>query len=198
MAIIVWPATLSVGSLDIGIDFDVQINIKRSGGLDTYGLPGGRWTATLGFEPETELMKRPLIEALVISLSGGANRLQMHHLGRPIPNGTMRGAPTLALPVVAGATSLSLAGVNGTLKAGDIIGLPGQFFMVMADVSPVSNAMTVLVNPAVRLAATSGVTVTWNKPTTLWIPKSSSAGPFPYRPGTVRPGFSIDLIEAFA
>lgn len=196
MATIPFPATIRVGAVDYGIQFDVQISLARNGKVFTYGLPGHRWVSTITFEPELEQMQRPAIEALIVSLEGGINRLQMPHFGRPRPNGTFSGAPTLASAVVAGAKSLVMGSVAGTLKAGDILGLPGQLFMVMADAAPSAGNMTVQVKPASRLNYNSGTAVTWNRPTTLWIPRESIAGPFPYRPASERPGFAIELVEA--
>lgn len=197
MAIINWPSTLKTGAVDYAIEFDVQMNIARNGHITTYGLPGARWLATITFEPELETMQRPLIEALITSLEGGANRLSMQHLGRPLPNGAMRGTPVLQSAVSAGARILPIANANGGLKAGDIIGLPGQMVMVTADANPVSSAMSVSVTPAIRQAYTTSTPVTWNKPTVLWIPKTSIAGPFPFSQNLVRPGFSIELVEAY-
>lgn len=196
MATIVFPTGLRTGPVDYAIEFDVQISVSRNGRIFTYGLPGARWTCTLTFENELEQMQRPAIEALIVSLEGGANRLQMGHLARPVPNGTLRGSPTLASNVNAGASSLPMTNCNGTVKKGDILGVSGQNVMVMEDATPSGNNMTVAVKPAIRAARTSGTAVEWNKPAVLWIPKSSTAGPFPYLQNKVRPAFSIELVEA--
>lgn len=196
MSTIAWPDWLRVGPVDYAIEFDVQISVSRNGRVFTYGLPGARWTAQVRFEAELEMMARPAIEALVVSLEGGANRLQMHHHARPVPNGTLRGSPTVATTAAAGAYSVPLANCNGTVKAGDLLGIASQLVMVMADASPSAGNMTVQIKPALRVAATAGSAVVWNKPTTLWIPKSATAGPFPYLQNKVRPAFAIELVEA--
>lgn len=198
MATINWPADLRVGTVDYGIEFDVQMSVTRNGRIYTFGLPGARWVATLNFEIELESMQRPAIEALIVSLEGGANRLSMHHFGRPIPNGTLRGNPTLGAPATPGAKTLSLANCNGGVKRGDILGLPGQMFMVLADANPIATNMTVSVAPAIRAAHNTGTPVVWNKPSVLWIPRNSTAGPFPYDKNNVRPPFSIELVEAYS
>lgn len=198
MATRIWPASIRTGAVDYAIEFDVQITIARSGRITTYGLPGARWTAAIRFESDLERLQRPAIEALIASLNGGAHRLQVGHLGRPRPNGTLTGSPTLSAAVAAGATSLSMVNANGTLKAGDIIGLPGQMFMVIADATPVATNLTVQVTPAVRTAHNSGTPVAWNRPQILWIPRSNVAGPFPYMIGGIRPGMTIELVEAYS
>jgi hypothetical protein len=197
MAIISFPTDIKIGTCDYGIGFDVQINTMRDGAITTYGLPGARWMAAVGFENELEQMQRPRLEALIVSLEGGANRLQMHHHGRPIPNGTMRGAPTLNANAVAGAKQVQLANVNGTLNRGDLIGILGQLLYVVADATPSGGVMTVEIRPALRVAASIGTAVVWNKPAINWIPRTAIAGPFPYRQSQVRPGFSIELVEVY-
>lgn len=194
MAVYPWP-NFKVGPCDFGIQFEVQLSVMRDGRIGSYGLPGYRWVASIRFEPEFEDMQRPAIEAFIVNLEGGAHRFTMHHLARPVPNGTLTGNPTVAAPVIAGATSLQLTNCNGGLKRGDIIGLAGQILMVTADANPTFTNMTVSVKPAVRVAHNSGTPVIWNRPTTTWLPRSSIAGPFPYAQNNVRPGFSWEIVE---
>lgn len=196
MSLITWPADIRIGSFDAGIEYDVQMNVFRDGSIQTYGLPGARWVCSIGFESELEQMQRPRIEALIVDLEGGANRLQMHHHGRPVPNGSMRGSPVLNNAVFKGDKQLSIVS-NGTLQRGDIIGLLGQNLMVTSDGSPVGGVVTVTVKPAIRAAANVGTAVVWNKPQLNWIPRTNVAGPFGYRAGKVRPGFQIEFVEIY-
>lgn len=195
MATVSWPG-FQLAAFDYSVAFDVQIVTTRNGRIYTYGLPGARWSASLSFPDQTEGMYRPAIEAFIVSLEGGANRLSMGHLGRKLPNGTMRGTPVLNGAVIAGAKQLTLSAVTGTLKAGDFIGLPNQLLMVTADAAPTGGNMVVQIRPALFSGYANGTAITWNAPTTLWIPQNSTAGPFPFLPGQSRPGFSIDLVEA--
>jgi len=191
-----WPAQFRTETVDYGIEFDVQITTMRNGRIYTYGLPGARWTATLTFPDDAEGGQRPALEAFLASLKGGVNRLSMGHLGRKFPNGTLRGSPILSGAHSAGAEQLALTNANGTLKEGDIIGLPGQLLMVVGGGSSVSGNLTVQVTPPLFSGYTNGTPVTWNQPATLWIPRTSTLGPFPYRAGQYRPGFSIDFVES--
>lgn len=198
MATITWPSDIKTGPVDYAIEFDVQFSVQRNGRIQTFSLgASARWVCSIRFENDLEHLMRPKIEGLLVKLKGGANRLSMPHWGRPVPNGTLRGTPTLGAAVSAGAESLTLINANGNLKRGDIIGLPGQFVMVVDDANPVLTTLTVNVSPPIRAAHNSGTAVTWNKPTTLWIPRSNIAGPFPYMQNKVRPGFSVELIEAW-
>lgn len=190
-----WPAALTPGAADYGVEFDVQITAFRSGRIVTFGLPGARWVATITFANDSEDATRPLAEALIVSLRGGSRRLWMPHFGRPIPNGTLRGAPTLRDATTPGQSGLWLTNCNGGLKAGDILGVGGQLLMIEEDANPTGGAMPVLVSPAVRNSNGSGTPVVWNRPVATWIPKSALAGPFPYAP-KYRPGFSVELVEA--
>jgi len=196
MSTIYWPSSLSVvAALDLSIEYDVQLNLSRGGQIDTYGLPGARWAAVVTFAADKETRYRPQIEALVASLRGGARMLSMHHLGRVAPNGTLRGSPTVGTQTAKGDNTIALANCNGTLEAGDMLGVGTELFMVEEDAAPVTGSMTVKVSPAVRNVYTVGTAVVWDKPSILWIPRSNIAGPFPYAPGKVRPGFSLELVE---
>lgn len=197
MAVKNWPANFEAQTVDYGIDFDVQITTMRNGRVYTYGLPGARWTASIGFPNDSEQGLRPAVEAFLVSLKGGANRVSLGHLGRKQPNGSMRGSPVLNGAHASGTEQLTMSSVNGTLKAGDIIGLPGQMLMVVdGDYAPTGGNMVIQVSPALFSGYASSTPVTWDRPTTLWIPRSSSVGPFPYRAGRARPAFAVDFVES--
>jgi hypothetical protein len=197
MTTVVWPSTLVIGTADYGYKKNVQFSFGRDDSARSFALPGGRWYCTLGFDPDLESRQRPALEALIVDLEGGANQLQMPFLWRQHPNGTLTGSPTLAQAAVSGARSFQLANCNGTLKKGDFIGVNGQNFMVLDDVTPSGGNMTARVNSGLRVAASLGAAVTWDKPAVLWIPRSSVAGPFPYRSARVRPGFQVELVEYY-
>ena len=199
MAIKTWPPSIFPESADVGLKQDVQRNRSRSGKTSTFEMPGATWLMTLTFPDSSEWQGRPKLEALITSLRGGANRLSAPHFGRPMPNGTLSGAPVLAAAVMAGRGTLSLKNCNGTLQAGDFIGLGGQLLMVESDVSPVNGNMTVQVNPAVRLPQSAGTPIVWDRPHILWVLKEDEDPvKFPYRSGLYRPSFAIELIEDWA
>jgi hypothetical protein len=199
MAILAWPSDVRVGTASFSVEYDVQINVMRNGSITTYGLPGARWTCSLSFPPVLEDMQGPAVEALLVGLEGGANRLQMIHWRRPFPRGTLRGVPVVSQNAASGSKQILLgsATTGTTLKKGDILGILGQWVMVMADAVAVSNTMTVDIKPPLRNAVTVGTPVTWNKPAINWIPQSPIAGPFHYSPNGVNAGLTIDLVEAY-
>lgn len=195
MAIKKWPESMAVESADIGLLQDVQRNRARSGKNSTFEMPGASWVMTLTFRESSEWEGRPQIEALITSLRGGANRLLAPHFGRPAPRGSLQGTPRLASTVSPGAGELLLKDCNGTLLAGDFIGLGGQLLMVGEDAVPVDGKMTVSVHPAVRQAQSINALVQWNRPEILWLLDEKEGVRFPYRSGGHRPSFSIRLIE---
>ncbi len=199
MAVKSWPAGICPASVDIGLQQDVQRTVSRSGKTSTFEMPGARWVMTLTFRNTSERTKteRPRIEALVTSLRSGANRLLAPYFGRPVPNGTLRGTPRLDLPVIAGASTVALRDCNGTLRAGDLIGLGAQVVMVEQDAAPVDGKMVVAVNPAVRAPQAAGTVILWDRPNIQWVLQEKDATKFPYRPGQIRPSFSIELMEDY-
>ncbi|HRO60311.1 MAG TPA: hypothetical protein PK177_14290 [Burkholderiaceae bacterium] len=193
MTTIVWPASLIPASADYTPQYDVRINTPLSGQIDTYGLPGQRWVGTIVIATTRNDIKRGAQEALLNSLRGGARTLQAPYFGRMLPNGTLRGTPTLRGAVAAGASLVPLQNCNGGVRAGDVFGLGGQLLMVDEDASPSGGNMDVKVSPAVRKPHSAGTAWVWNRPTCPWIPRTPVT--FPYRPGRVRPAFSFELVD---
>lgn len=99
--------------------------------------------------------------------------------------------------IAPGMNDIALTNCNGGLLAGDIIGVAGQMFEVSESVEPSGGAMVVRVNGPVRVAASAGTAVVWDRPTISWIARGNVSGPYPYLPGGIRPAFSIDLVESY-
>lgn len=196
MADITWPSSgraFAVEQYDESPEWDVEISHSRNGRIVTRSLPGMRWVATLKVPDDSVayLVERRQLEALVMQLRGGANRLLLWHLLTPAPLGTMRGTPTLSASLAVDATSCSISG-TGTLLRGDRIGLGagGQRVMVTADATLPG---AVSFEPACRVAVASGAAVVWDKPTSRYVLRSPQNN-FPARADRL-PGFALELVE---
>lgn len=97
---------------DEALEYQVELTVKRNGGVETLSLPGARWTSTLRFAEAavSRREERARLQAFLATLRGGANRLLLWNLAQPEPLGNARGAVTLAAGVAAGATSAQLLG----------------------------------------------------------------------------------------
>lgn len=200
MADINWPT----GSTDPGFalasyveepEWDVEISYSRNGKVFTRALPGMRWTARLAFPPigAGYAINRGRLEALLMQLRGGANRLVLWHLLRPAPAGTIAGTPTVSGAVGAGATSCSITGTAGqTWLRGDrfAFGAGGQRVMAVNDGTLPG---TLQFEPQLRAAVSNGTALVWDKPTTRYVLRRPSI-PMPAEK-TMFPGFSIELVE---
>lgn len=198
MADITWPTSgraFAPEAQDEGVEWDVEITVARNGRIFTRALPGARWVCTLKIPEDVVayLTERRQLEALLMSLRGGANRLLLWNLLTPSPRGTLNGSPTLSAGASAGATSISVTGASGkTLLRGDriAIGSGGQRVMVIADAT-LDGAVTI--EPALRAAASLGTAVVWDKPTTTYVLRDAR-NVFPARADKL-PALSIDLVE---
>lgn len=116
MADYTWPFApgreFSPQGFDESVQFNVEVNVARSGRVTTQSLPGGRWRAVLRFGdmPISFLKSRRQLEAFLLQQRGGADRLLLWNLLTPEPLGTMRGTVTLAATVAGGASTAQLAG----------------------------------------------------------------------------------------
>ena len=138
-------------------------------------------------------------EAFFMALARSGDWVALGHVRRPIPQGTLRGTPTVASSAVAGATTLSVQTTAGaTLLAGDILGGGGQLLMTgyagaTADGSGVLSMPLVL---PLRAAISSPAALTWNAPTATWQLEVESLD-VDYTPGRWQDAIEIPLREAY-
>lgn len=169
-----------------------------NGSVQTVELLGDRWTFALDYAPHT-LADQSALEGFWNRIRGRANRVQIWHMGRAAPRGTMRGSPTLSGSHARGALTLSITTTAGaTLLAGDLIGINSQIVQAAADATADgAGTMTLQIVAPLRAAASNGTAVSWDKPTALFMVNNDQVR-VPYGVGQVHPGFSVDLIEAWA
>jgi hypothetical protein len=157
----------AIGSQGSGVQFKSPFN----GTLQSVEFVAERWTLSVTLPPRMR-DDSGAVEAFFMRLRGGVNRVKAWHFSRPAPKGTMRGSPTLSAGVSRGGTSLPITGgtASSTLKAGDMLAVGGQLFMVAENVSlNGSGAGTVPVVHRVRATINSGAAVTWDKPTAEFV-----------------------------
>lgn len=146
---------------------------------------GERWVATIAIPPNRYAVAQA-IEAFFTQLRGMDGTLQLWHLARPAPSGTMRGTPTLSATAAQGAQSLSIttsvAGV--TVKAGDMLGVGSQLVMAAADATAAGTALTLPIANRLRAAVASGSAVVWDRPKATFRQSTDNAvGPVLYGSG---------------
>jgi cyclic lactone autoinducer peptide len=161
MADYTWPfpaiSAYAPEGFDEAVEFNVELTVARSGKVTTLALPGGRWRCTMNFPDTTVgyLQQRRQLEAFLLSLRGGADRLLLWNLQTPLPLGNMRGAPTLAATVAAGASTALLAGCRA---GNNLIATSLQNSGFMAANWTLTNA-TITANAAV---APDGTSTAWS------------------------------------
>lgn len=171
MAIITLPALLQPG---VGSGITQRIyssgGESRLGGSMQYVMTGEpRWVLTLASPKVMRPDESGQWRSMLLRLRGRLNHLACHDPSRPVPVGSARGAMTFG-GAAKGATSATISGGNGTLKAGDWlqIGPAGlgtsQLVCITAD-TVVPGAIQF--EPPLRQAF-GGVAVTWDKPTTTF------------------------------
>lgn len=199
MATITYPTT-GTHWLPKRFSAELRTNVMVSvsplnGSVDTLELPGARWVFDLDFDGAyfSEQAER---EALWTQMGGQSNRMALYHFVRPAPRGTMRGSPTLSATAAAGATSLSISTTTGnTLLRGDMLKVGSQLVQVVADATSSGGVLTAAIRPALRAQVASGQPVTWDKPTSLFIPSGPVAIPYG---AVLGEGFSVEMVEAWA
>lgn len=177
---------------------DRAFNSALSGATQTASIPGTRWQATLNM-PAEKMANRPALEAFLAKCRR-EHRIALWNLARPTPQGSINQAGvTLSTAASQFATSIVITGcgANTTLKAGDMLGFANQLLMVADDATAsAGGVMTVNLTHELRYAQSAGAAVTLNKPTALFIQKSSGVD-FPRAAGYY-PAMAIELVEVFA
>lgn len=177
---------------------DREFVSQFSGSVQTVGIPGTRWAAMLNFNNQSRTA-RAAVEAFIAKCRR-EHRIALWNMARPRPSGTINtSGVTLGADAAQFATQLTLAGcgANTTIKAGDMLGVPGQLFMAAADAqADGSGAMTVLLTHEVRAAQLTGAAVTLVRPTAEFRLASKDID-FPFA-GTHHPAMAVELVEVFA
>lgn len=153
-----------------------------------------RWYATATVSPRTHDDAAD-VEAWVASMRGMINVINLYHLQRPQPRGSMRGAPTVQT-VAAGQGALRVNTTAGaTLRAGDLLGVSGMLIQVANFC--VADGAGLLIVPLVnrlRKGVAGGSPLAWDRPSAPFRFRVQPE-PISYRPG-YSPEVTFDFVEA--
>lgn len=186
---------------------------------------GERLTGTITLSGTNDPIEAAAREAFFDRLRGQAHTIALWHLKLRAPQGTLRdggvigiantagqalnlvntsgsalvlvsGYPVVRYTVAQNANAAVLSTQPGkTLRAGDPLGVNGQWLRVMADATADgTGAITIEFQPRARAAWAVGLPVTWDKPTFNVMLKTADAPPTAWVPGFTE-GAAFDFIE---
>lgn len=141
----------------------VGFRSPMAGSLESVEFPGQFWKVSLTLPPKT-MAEAGRSSAFFARLTGGAETVNVPYWPRRVPQGTMRGSPTVNTTTVRGDLTL-LINTTGTLIAGDAFSVGGQLFVVFEDCAAVAGVLTVKLVNRVRAVYSSGAAVVWDRPT---------------------------------
>lgn len=195
MSTITVPTQFAPRACTFTLNVNQRVNAAPFGGSEqAIDLLNDRWLCSVELAPQYNA-NAAYIEAFIAALRGQTNTCALWHFTRPAPRGTVRGTLTLGSSAAQGAASLTISGcspTNGTLLAGDMLGVGGLLLMVAADATASGGSITVTLANRLRTAQSSGAAVTWNKPTTPFRLLATSG--VQYTPGVASP-VSFDFGE---
>lgn len=160
----------------------IQSRSPTTGSVEAIEFPAERWQVSQTY-PARLMRDGGPVEAFFARVVGGVERIRLFNRVRPVPRGTMRGAPTLNAPIVRGARQIAI-NTTGTLEAGDFFKVGNQLHQAFQSAQPSGGVLIVDTVHRVREAASAGAAVLWDRPTALFIipADSNRAG---YSPGTM-------------
>lgn len=140
-------------------------------------------------------------EAFLMQLVTRGDWVNLGHIVRPVPLGTMRGTPTVSANAAASATAVSIQSTaSATLLAGDVLKANGQL-LVVGYGGGTANGSGVFVDlplaVPLRKALTAGQSVTWDAPTATFQLVGSEYG-LDYRAPLLQMGVTLEFLEVFA
>ncbi|RZL39857.1 MAG: hypothetical protein EOP35_02560 [Rubrivivax sp.] len=162
------PENMEWGSTKAGVQFRSPFDAS----VEAIEFPGEFWTLAIGYPPMFD-SDSGLLDSFWSFMAGGSNKVRVWHFKRPVPLGSMRGLPTLAVSVARGALSLQIT-TDGGLKAGDFFKIGNQLFRALFDCDAVGGVLTVQLVQRVRAALSAGASVQWDRPTATFIFPSKS------------------------
>ena len=163
-----WP--FRVSTIEWGIQkAGVQFTGPYNGTLQAVEFAAERWLVSVNLPPVVTA-DAGAVEAFFERMAGGVNRVRIWHMARPVPLGTMRGTPTIAVSAARGDLQLRITtAANATLKAGDMVSAGGQLFKVAEDCqATIGGLLTAPVTTRVRALISAGAAVAWDKPTAFF------------------------------
>jgi hypothetical protein len=185
---------------DDPVAFSLQLMVNQrvhsspfGGSEQVIDMLNDRWTATVAVPARTN-DEAAIYEAFIGSLRGMVNTINLFHLVRPIPRGTMRGTPTCQVSGQGDGAMVLHTGQPGcTLLAGDMFGVSGLLLQVASDVAADgSGVMVVTLVNRLRKQIANGSAITWDRPTAPFRLMSTPA--MQHVPGWAE-GVSLDFAE---
>ena len=200
MSAIAMDRNLYIGSFGMEqVSYDM-VETSDSTGAEAVRLLGPpRWKVSMGAGDNMTLTQSGLWEAIVMKLKRGINCLAVFDPVRTLPQGTMRGTPTLAASAAAGAETITLSGGAGTLSVGDWAQLgtgPGTSQLVKV-IAPYDGSAPLNFAPPLRIGFATGTPVTLDHPV-FYARMINKSVRWDYQAGNMFvSGFALDLLETF-
>jgi hypothetical protein len=187
-----FPATPQAASINITSIQPNLVSETRSGKRQVRAIGGQRWALSAVYAPMTRAEFMP-VYAFVIAQKGQFETFQIVPPVVGSTSGTATGTVSTSGSATIGASSVSLTGLTGVLKAGDFIKFAShnKIYMLTADRS--GNG-SVTIQPPLVVAVGSAVGVTYNNvPFTVRLNNDLQQ----YRLGGYeRYTYEVDMVEA--
>jgi len=167
MSTVTVPSQFVPRNCQLTLSTNQRVSASPFGGSEqAIDLLNDRWLLSCELPP-TRRDLSAWREAFIAAFRGQANTCSLWNFTRSTPLGTVRGTLTLASSAAQGAANIVLTGCspsNGTLLAGDMLGVGGLLLMVATDCTASGGVITVPIVNRLRASQSSGAAVTWDKP----------------------------------
>jgi hypothetical protein len=209
MSIITWPSNLVPGAITGWGQrrYDLTYESDITGARQDILLGPPRWVLSVQQPEVLNLEDAGEWHALLVKLRGRVNHLLAWDFGRPVPLGSMRGTMALGAQANSGATQLQIitnaTQASKTLLPGDKLqlgtGLGTSQLVMVVDTATAngSGAITVNIEPALRMVFPVSTAVTWDKASAYFKVETASNSWRYGVGGLFASGVTLDLIEVW-
>jgi hypothetical protein len=197
MSLIAWPTGLKASAFTLTLSTVQRVHSSPYAGSEqVVDLLNDRWMATLELPPNVQASGGS-VEGFINSLRNMTNTVNLWHMARALPLGTISGSPTVNGAHAIGAATLNVTTAAGaTVKQGDMLGANSLLLQAAADATADgSGHIAIPLANRLRKAMVGGEAVTLNKPTAPF--RCTSKAGVGYVPGVAN-AVSLDFVEAIS
>lgn len=197
MTTLLFPPRLCPASFAIYLKTTQRSHASPFGGSEqVVDLLNDRWMISMSLPNTTKADRAAIVEAFIASFRGMTNTVNLWHMKRPIPRGTMRGSPISWGMPQGSATQKITTTAGATLLAGDMVAVEGLLLQASDDcVADGGGILTMPLVNRLRRAVVGTTAVTWDRPSIPFRLVSTAA--VQYVPGYV-PSINLDFAEAIS
>ena len=160
-----YPTSPAFSAINLQSESPTLFSETVSGRMQSRKIGGQKWTFTASYAPMTRTEFNPVF-AYTVSQQGRHGVFTVTPSEISSPSGTVSGTVTCSA-AAAGLVSVTIAGLTGTFKAGDVIKFSGHTKVYMLTADRAGNGAMAFTPPLIAAVSSSDTVIYTNVPFTV-------------------------------